>query len=74
MDIESQIVSLMVRSDRGWECAECGYSTTNKQGLVNHIESKHVNIGGAQCPHCHKVCPTRHALQMHVSRQHQNPV
>ena len=37
---------------------------------MNHIESKHVNIGGVSCPHCPKVCPTRHALQMHVRRQH----
>ncbi len=69
-DIEDRILEFMVQTDRGWECRTCQYSTTNRKGLMNHIESKHVNIGGVSCPHCPKVCPTRHALQMHVRRQH----
>ena len=34
-------------------------------------QSKHVNIGGAHCQYCDKICPTRHALLMHTARQHQ---
>ena len=57
-DIEDRILEFMVQTDRGWECTKCQYSTFNRKGLMNHIESKHVNIGGVSCPHCPKVCPT----------------
>ena len=69
-DIEDRILEFMVQTDRGWECSKCHYSTFNRKGLMNHIESKHVNIGGVSCSHCPRVCPTRHALLMHVRRQH----
>ena len=72
--IETEINSLMEKTATGWSCRRCDYVTKNKQNLVNHIESKHVNIGGAPCEYCDKVCPTRHALQMHTLRQHPSNV
>ena len=70
-EIENQISQLMIRTDRGWQCGQpgCDY-VANKWSLRNHIESKHIDIGGIQCDHCSKVCPTRHALTMHIKRNH----
>ena len=61
----------MMRMNDQWICKACDYSTLYKHVIVGHIESKHVDIGGAPCQFCPKVCPTRHALQMHVKRNHQ---
>ena len=70
-EIENQISQLMIRTDRGWQCGQpgCDY-VANKWSLRNHIESKHIDIGGIQCDRCSKVCPTRHALTMHIKRNH----
>jgi len=71
--LDRQICGLMDKDYSGaWQCQRCDYSTRNKQGMINHIESKHVESGGATCQFCGRVCPTRHALQMHVIRQHQS--
>ena len=70
-EIEIQISQLMFKTAGGWECGQpgCGY-VANKWSLRNHIESKHISIGGIQCDQCSKVCPTRHALTMHMKRNH----
>ena len=72
LDIESQISHLMIRTNKGWQCGqvECDYESINKFHLRNHIESKHVDIGGIQCNFCPKVCPTRHAFTLHLKRNH----
>ena len=62
----------MIRTERGWKCGQefCNYLTTNKGHLKRHIESKHVDTGGAQCDHCQMILSTRNALYMHVQRHH----
>ena len=70
--LDREIFGLMDKDYSGaWQCQRCDYSTRNKQGMINHIESKHVDSGGTTCQFCGRTCPTRHALQMHVIRQHQ---
>jgi len=70
-DLDRQILPLMSRNAEGtWLCHRCDYSTKARQGMVNHIESRHISSKGVGCQYCHRICPTRHALQMHVSRQH----
>lgn len=72
LELDLQIHQLMTRNPDGtWMCHRCDYSTRARQGLVNHIESRHIESQGVQCKYCPRVCPTRHAMQMHVSRQHQ---
>jgi len=51
-------------------CTDCGYSTNNSTTMERHIESKHVVSAGIQCQQCAKICRTRHALRMHIVRQH----
>ena len=70
-DVEQLIQSFMLKTDVGWMCTGCDYNSKHKHVLTSHVEVKHVNIGGASCQFCSKVCPTRHALQMHVKRNHQ---
>ena len=71
-DIENQISQLMIKTEGGWQCGqvECDYVSNQKCNLRNHIESKHVDIGGIQCNYCPKVCPTNHAFSMHLKRNH----
>jgi len=72
-DLDLQIQQLMSRNPDGtWLCHRCEYHTKQRQGMVNHIESRHVDGPGVPCSFCPRVCPTRHAMQMHLIRQHQN--
>lgn len=71
-DLDLRIQQLMSRGQDGvWQCHHCEYTTKARQGMVNHIESRHVESNGVACQFCPRVCPTRHAMQMHVLRQHQ---
>ena len=71
-DIENQISQLMIKTENGWHCGQpgCEYIKSSKVYVRNHIESKHIDIGGVQCDYCSKVCLTRNALTMHIKRKH----
>ena len=69
--LNAAIKDKMSRGGDGvWYCNDCDYSTKYVTTLRNHIESKHLNSGGFQCPYCSNVCPTNHAMKMHISRKH----
>ena len=71
-EIEKQIMESMFKTERGWECGQqnCDYVSKNIGNVRRHVESKHLDIV-VQCPYCHKFCPTKHALTMHIKRNHQ---
>jgi hypothetical protein len=52
-----------------WLCLECGFINKIKQRLVQHIESRHVEVGSV-CDICQKCCSTRNALRVHKYRHH----
>jgi len=52
-----------------WLCLECGFINKIKQRLVQHIESRHVEVGSV-CDICKKCCSTRNALRVHKYRHH----
>ena len=54
----------------GYQCSECGYSSTVTTNIVNHIESKHLETPGIDCDLCNKHLRTRQAYRMHVHRVH----
>ena len=58
--IGTEINNLMEKTVTGWSCRPCDYVTRSKQGFVNHIESKHVNIRGASCQYT----PFRYTLSV----------
>ena len=53
-----------------FRCLECGHRSKRSADLSKHIEAKHVESGGYNCPHCNKFCPSLNALRTHVSRSH----
>ena len=52
-----------------WLCLECGLINKIKQRVIQHIESKHLDIGTI-CEICKKCCSTRNALRAHKYRHH----
>ena len=69
MMIESKVIKLASNS---FQCTDCDFSSKLKSTVANHVESKHIQHGGATCNVCGKVCATRQACRMHKSRDH-NP-
>jgi len=68
-EIDAMIESRTIRFGKMFKCSECDYETTVKGNLGKHIEAKHISPG-VTCQFCSKFCPTRHALRMHITRQH----
>ena len=65
------IESLMTPLGGGlWQCVECRYQAKSTH-LRYHIEAKHVQSGGYNCPSCpQKFFSTFNALKIHKSRYH----
>ena len=55
-----------------WKCKSCDHASKRADAIRKHIEAKHLPSSGFNCQHCGKFCPSRNALQSHVSRQHRN--
>ena len=73
--LDASIRNKMVRTADGfYTCTDCDYSTRYLTTCQNHIESKHVSTAGIQCQFCTTVCPTRHALTMHMGRRHKKNI
>jgi len=69
-DIDGQIRKLMVCLGGGqWQCALCSL-VTKSTNLYNHIEAKHTEGAGHNCPLCGLYCATKHALKNHNHRVH----
>jgi uncharacterized C2H2 Zn-finger protein len=51
-------------------CKVCGKSGRQKRGIAQHVEARHVQTPGFQCPHCDTVSKSRYSLSMHVYRNH----
>ena len=68
--LECLVGRKMQRSLTGdWLCLECGLINKIKQRVIQHIESKHLDIGTI-CEICKKCCSTRNALRVHKYRHH----
>jgi len=68
-ELDVMIQLKTVRIGKDFKCTDCDYETKMKCNLEKHIEAKHISPGVA-CQFCNKICPTRHALRMHLSRNH----
>ena len=55
--------------DGTWRCLSCDFTSKVSSNLVQHIESKHVSVQ-YNCEFCPKVCPTKKAIQLHITRHH----
>ena len=67
LDVMIQLKTIRIGKD--FRCTDCIYQTKMKCNLEKHIEAKHITPGVA-CQFCNKIFPTRHALRIHLSRNH----
>ena len=68
-DYDEKVSDLMTRTENGWGCRECPYSSRNKGHVQEHVES---HIGGVskKCELCDKTFRTRKRLSNHVYKLH----
>lgn len=71
LELNALLRSMVVRFDSNlFGCIKCDYTTRFSSTIQTHIESKHVDTGGFNCPICSRLCKTRQAMKMHIRRHH----
>ena len=68
-EIDQLIKLKMIKTENTFCCTDCEYRSQLKCNIEKHIEAQHIRPG-VLCKYCSKVCPTRHALRMHLKRNH----
>lgn len=69
LELDQLVSSLMDKNSEGvWACSTCEYSSSSKNSVKEHVESRHVETQSYPCNICGYVCPTRKALKMHIFR------
>ena len=70
LETKQKILSKMIQvGPSQFSCSDCGFSTSYKNSVMNHIEAKHVG-NFYFCHQCEKEFSSRVALNMHNSRHH----
>jgi len=70
-DLDREVGALMRRGERGgWLCVSCGFTSTIRARLWEHVESAHTQSTGYSCPTCEKFCSSFNAYKIHKSRYH----
>jgi len=73
VDVQEQINSLMVDMGQSeFHCTACGHISKTKSNMQKHIDAKHISSQPVFCQFCNKRCPSKNALQSHVSRYHKS--
>jgi len=73
MDLETACEKYLQRGGPGnFVCLACGKSSISYSKARNHLEAKHFPSAGYTCDICNQFCKTRHGLECHRSRNHQN--
>jgi len=70
--VDHAVVSQMQKVGSIWQCLACGWETSKRARLWEHVEANHVETTGYNCPVCEKFCPSKNALKVHKSRNHKN--
>ena len=68
-EIDALIKMKIVKKESTFSCTDCEYTSQLKCNIEKHVEAQHIRPG-VFCQYCSKVCPTRHALRMHLKRNH----
>jgi hypothetical protein len=70
-DLDDRIHSMLENVNGVWRCGACGKTAAHnvRHNLKKHIET-HLEGFSHSCNHCHKICKTRNALQIHMTRNH----
>merc|ERR1711936_1076410 len=61
--LDSQIEQHMTKTGADWHCLTCGWQTSNRSRLWEHVEATHVHTTGYSCQICDKFCATKNALK-----------
>jgi len=70
-DLDREVGALMRRGENGgWLCVSCGFTSTIRARLWEHVESAHTQSSGYSCPTCEKFCSSFNAYKIHKSRYH----
>ena len=70
-DLDREVGALMRRGEKGgWLCVSCGFTSTIRARLWEHVESAHTQSTGYSCPTCEKFCSSFNAYKIHKSRYH----
>ena len=68
-----QINSLIIdMGNSEWQCSVCGHISKTKSNMHKHVDAKHLPSQPVYCEYCDKRCPSKNALQSHVSRYHKS--
>jgi len=69
-DIDDLLSQNMIKGNEGlWFCKKCQYQSKNSSHVKNHIEARHLD-NKYHCDYCSTICPSKHALTMHLHRKH----
>ena len=68
-EIQSRIITI---GKSEFQCAECGQTARLKPNMWKHVEAKHMSPQPVYCAFCDKVCPSKNALNVHMSRYHRD--
>jgi len=68
LTVEEEITAKMTKLENTWACRECPYNSRNKTHVVEHVESKHVEHMGYECPFCNKIYKNRSSYRQHKCR------
>ena len=71
-DINSLVLSKMTKVGSFWKCSDCSMETKYKTRLFEHVEAKHVETSGYECPTCSKFLPSLKSLKQHTYISHRN--
>ena len=70
--INSLVLSKMTKVGSFRKCSDCSMETKYKTRLFEHVEAKHVETSGYECPTCNKFLPSLKSLKQHNFISHRN--
>ena len=73
-ELNQKIKSMMTKTEGMWSCHICQFTKKDKQVLQRHIEWRHIEGMYHPCNVCEKYFSSRHALQLHFSKNHKAAV
>ena len=71
-ELNTAVESQMEKFEGVWRCLTCGWTFKYRTRLYEHVEAKHVDTSGYNCPICDKFCPTQKSLKNHKFKYHRN--
>ena len=65
LELDELINSKMVQYGTTWTCLDCNYTSQKRCNVFDHVEARHIEHPGCQCPYCGSVKRHRIALRAH---------